>query len=124
MLGFFAKARILLLDDDAAMQRLVSTLLKRDGYHVTVVDSGRKAMDAIKKTKFDVVLLDLMMPTEGGMTVIKDLREQNAALLKRVIVLTATPAAVTQTLQKDVFAIVRKPFQHAELIDTVKRALS
>ena len=121
MLPVFAKGRVLLLDDDASIQRLVSTLLKRDGYRVTVVDSGRAAIEALKKKKFDVFLLDIMMPHEGGMTVIRHLREHAAGELKRVILLTATPTAVLKSVDKDVFAIISKPFVAEELIETVRR---
>src|SRR4051812_24802145 len=122
MLSIFAKGRVLLLDDDPAIQRLVSTLLKRGGYHVTVVNSGRAAIDALMKKKFDVLLLDIMMPHEGGMTVIKHLREHAIDHMKRVIILTATPAAVLKSVEGDVFATVRKPFNAEELIDAVRRA--
>jgi CheY-like chemotaxis protein len=115
------KARVLVLDDDESMQRLVSTLLKREGYRVTGVDNGLQAIDALKKTKFDVILLDLMMPTEGGMTVIRHLRAHDPAVLERVIVLTATADAVLRTIENDVFAIVRKPFEATALIEAVKR---
>ena len=121
MLPILSKGRVLVLDDDAAMQRLVTTLLRREGYGVTIVDSGRKAIEALKKKRFDVFLLDLMMPTEGGMTVIRHLREHDEAALKRVILFTATPAPVLKTVQKDVGAVVRKPFEAADLIDAVKR---
>jgi CheY-like chemotaxis protein len=113
--------RILLLDDDASMQRLVSTLLRREGFRVTVVGKGLDAIEALKRTKFQAILLDLMMPHEGGMTVIRHLRETNAAMLQRVIILTATPAAVLKSVEKDVFAVVRKPFDPPELVDAVKR---
>jgi CheY-like chemotaxis protein len=121
MFPLMSKGRVLVLDDDASIQRLVSTLLKRAGYRVTVVSSGRAAIEALKKKPFDVMLLDIMMPHEGGMTVMKHLKEHAAAELKRVIVLTATPAAVLKTVEKDVFAIVRKPFVAEELMDTVRR---
>lgn len=121
MLPILSRGRVLVLDDDAAIRRLVSTLLKREGYRVTVVDSGLGAIDALKKTDFDVILLDLMMPTEGGMTVIKHLREHNRDLLKRVILLTATPAAVLKSMHTEVFSIIRKPFEHGELINTVRQ---
>ena len=124
MLSILSKGRVLVLDDDASMRRLVSTLLKREGYRVTVVESGLDAIDALAKKDFDAILLDLMMPTEGGMTVIKHLREHNRDLLKRVVLLTATPAAVLTGMQTEVFAIVRKPFEHGELIDTVRRVVA
>jgi CheY-like chemotaxis protein len=122
MLGIRKKARVLLLDDDASLQRLVSTLLEREGYRVTVVDNGLRAIDALKKTKFNVIILDLMMPHEGGMTVIRHIREHDPDLLKRVILLTAAPAAVSKSVESDVFALVPKPFEAAVLIETVKRA--
>jgi len=115
------KPRVLILDDDLSMQKLVSTLLKRDGYRVDVVSSGRKAIEAIGRQTYAAILLDLMMPTEGGMTVIRHLREKNPEMLQRVIVLTATPASVVNKMASDVFAIVQKPFQAEELSAAVKR---
>lgn len=118
-----SKGRILMLDDDPSIQRLVSTLLKREGYRVTVVNSGRAAIEALEKKAFDVLLLDIMMPYEGGMTVIKHLREHAKDKLKRVILLTATPTSVLKSVESDVFAIVRKPFVAEELVETVGRAV-
>jgi len=48
------------------MQRLVSTLLKREGYRVDAFLTGRDALRAMEKTDYHVLLLDLMMPHEGG----------------------------------------------------------
>jgi DNA-binding response OmpR family regulator len=118
---FSRKPRVLVLDDDLSMQKLVSALLRRDGYRVDTVNSGRKAIEAIAKTNYGAVLLDLMMPTEGGMTVIRHLREKNPELLKRVIILTATPESVVKKMASDVFAIVQKPFQAEDLSAAVKR---
>ena len=115
------KPHLLVLDDDVAMQKLVSMLLKRDGYRVDVVGDGRKAIRSIDETEYAAVLLDLMMPTEGGMTVIKHLREEKPAMLRKVIVLTATPGSVLKGIAKEVFAVVSKPFQADELLATVRR---
>ena len=113
--------RVLLLDDDAAIQRLVSALLKRAGFRVEAVDRGSLAIDALKDGAYDAILLDLMMPTEGGLTVVKHLRKENPALLKRVILLTATPDSVLKNLEQDIAGIVRKPFTREELLGAVKR---
>lgn len=115
------KPRVLVLDDDLSMQKLVSTLLKREGHRVDVVSSGRKAIEAIGKHEYAAILLDLMMPTEGGMTVIRHLREKSPEKLKRVIVLTGTPESLVKSMASDVFAIVQKPFIAADLTATVKR---
>jgi CheY-like chemotaxis protein len=113
--------RVLLLDDDAAMQRLVSTLLKRAGFRVVAVDRGSLAIEALKKGVYDAILLDLMMPTEGGVTVVKHLRKENPAILARVLLLTATPDSVLKSLEGDVAGVVRKPFTREELVGAVKR---
>jgi len=113
--------RVLLLDDDAAIQRLVSTLLKRAGFRVVVVSRGSKAIEELAGGAYDVILLDLKMPTEGGVTVVKHIREQTPALLKRVLLLTATPESVLKNIERDIAGVVRKPFTTAELVDAVKR---
>lgn len=120
--GLKKKPRVLVLDDDVAMQKLVSMILKREGLRVDVVGSGRKAIEAIDGSNaYAAILLDLMMPTEGGMTVIGHVRERKPALLQRIIVLTATPDAVLTGISKEVFAVVKKPFEASELVAAVKR---
>ena len=121
MFPMFRKKRVFLLDDDAAMQRLVTTLLRREGYRVDSVDSGDRAIEVLQKAKFDAILLDLMMPYAGGMTVIRHLRETNPDLLKRVILLTATSPSIIRSVESGIFAVVRKPFEPSELIEAVRR---
>lgn len=115
------KRRVLVLDDDPAMQRLVRHLLTRAGFRVDVVGRGNAAIDAIQSTPYNAVLLDLMMPVEGGMTVIKHLRTHKPEVLGRVILLTSTPDAVLRTIAGDVSGIVKKPFVAGELIAAVER---
>ena len=118
------KPRVLLLDDDAAMQRLVAALLRRDGYRVDVVGKGNQAIDALGRAKYDAIILDLMMPHEGGMTVIQHLRDKKPELLPRVLVLSATPQAVLKTMRLDLGGVVTKPFQERELLDAVGKLAS
>jgi DNA-binding response OmpR family regulator len=121
MFGFLkSKARVLVLDDDVSMQKLVAMLLRRDGLRVDVVDHGKDAIKAIGKEKYDAILLDLMMPHEGGMTVIRHLRETSPDVLQRVILLTATPEAVLKGIAREVAGVVRKPFKPDELVSTVR----
>ena len=117
------KGRVLLLDDDVAIQRLVAMLLRRHGLRVDVVGKGNQAIEALSRDTYDAVLLDLMMPHEGGMTVIRHLREHAPAVLTRVILLTATPGSVVRSLAGDVAAIVHKPFEASELLATIDRVM-
>jgi len=103
------------------MQRLVSALLKRGGYRVDTFLTGREAIAAIERDGYDVLLLDLMMPHEGGHTVIKHLQAHNPTLLEHSLLVTASPEAVVGPLKKKVAGVVKKPFDSDELLGAVKR---
>ena len=112
---------MLLLDDDPSMQRLVSALLKRGGYRVDTFLTGREAIAALERGGYDVLLLDVMMPHEGGSTVIRHLLKNNPTLLDRALLVTASPEAVLGPLSRQVAGVVKKPFDSAELLGAVKR---
>jgi CheY-like chemotaxis protein len=121
MLRRLRRKRVLLLDDDPSMQRLVSTLLKRGGYRVDTFLTGREAIAAIERDEYDALLLDLMMPHEGGNTVIRHLQANKPTLLDRALLVTASPESVLAALAKDVAGVVKKPFDSDELLGAVKR---
>ena len=118
------KARILVLDDDSSLQKLLGALLRREGHRVDIVSSGTLALEKIAKQTYDALLLDVMTPTDGGFTVIHYLKKANPALLKRVVLLTASPDSVLRGVERDIFGIVHKPFDSADLIETVARVIS
>ncbi|HEX7830778.1 MAG TPA: response regulator [Thermoanaerobaculia bacterium] len=117
------KARLLVLDDDPSMQRLIAALLRKHGYRVDVVSSGSQALEHMQRTKYNALLLDLMTPTDGGMTVIRHLRESNPTMLQRVVIVTASPDSILKGIEGDVAAIVQKPFEQKTLIQTVDRVV-
>ena len=118
------KVRLLVLDDDLAMQRLIALLLGRHGYRVDVVSAGAQAIEKIKDTDYAALLLDLMTPTEGGLTVIRHLKEANPAMLSRVILVTGSPPSVLRSVEGDVAAIIQKPFAAEEMLETVQRIVA
>ncbi|MEA2339044.1 MAG: two-component system, OmpR family, response regulator TctD [Thermoanaerobaculia bacterium] len=117
---FKRRKRVLLLDDDPSMQRLVARILGNQGFRVDVFLTGSQAIAALKKEKYDVLLLDLMMPHEGGMTVIRHLRKNDPPVLKRSILLTASPDSLIDALSGEVKTVVQKPFEPQQLIDAVR----
>jgi CheY-like chemotaxis protein len=118
------RARLLVLDDDPSMQRLVSTVLKRRGHKVDLVSSGSQAIEKLATARYDALLLDVMTPTDGGLTVIRHLKEAQPELLKRIVLVTASPDSVLKAVAGDVFAIVRKPFDPDELVATIERLIA
>lgn len=117
-------ARLLVLDDDTSMQKLVGTLLRRAGFRVDVVSAGEQAIEKLGANEYSALLLDVMTPTEGGLTVIKHLKKTNPELLKRIVLVTASPDSVLKGVEQDVFAIVRKPFEASDLLSTLERLLA
>jgi DNA-binding response OmpR family regulator len=117
---FKRRKRVLLLDDDPSMHRLVARILGNDGFRVDVFLTGSQAIAALGKETYDVLLLDLMMPHEGGMTVIRHLRGKNPQMLKRSILLTASPDSLIDALSGEVSTVVQKPFEPKQLIDAVR----
>lgn len=118
------KARLLVLDDDTSMQKLVAALLRREGYAVDIVSSGSQAIEKIGRHKYDALLLDVMTPTDGGFTVIKHLKEADPSLLARVVLLTASPDSLLRGMKGDIYGVVRKPFESTKLVETVARVLA
>lgn len=118
----FGLKRILLLEDDTSMQKLVVKLLKPLRAKVEVLGNGRAVIAKVveKSERYDVLLLDLMMPHEGGLTVMRYLREHNPSLLRKVILLTGSGSGITDPWSPFVFAVVHKPFDGSVLVTTVR----
>ncbi|HUP62407.1 MAG TPA: response regulator [Thermoanaerobaculia bacterium] len=117
----FGRKRILLLEDDTAMQKLVAKLLRSLRVRVDLFGNGRAVIDRIATAgdRYDAFLLDLMMPHDGGLSVLRNLRDDHSALLGRVILLTGSGKGVTDSWSDLVFAVVHKPFDGAALLSTV-----
>jgi DNA-binding response OmpR family regulator len=116
------RQRVLLLDDDPSMQRLVSALLKKEGFRVDVVLTGREAIASMDSHPYDVVLLDLMMPHEGGITVIRELEGRGEKeKLSRVLILSGSSESVLAGIRSSVAGVVQKPFDPKDLVAAVRR---
>jgi len=109
---------VLVVDDDAAIRKLMLVALERLGLRCGSARDGVDALDAMERTRYAVVLLDLMMPRLDGKGVVEQLRQRGAAPCDRpvVIILTAFPEAEDPPLDGNiVHAVIRKPFDLHEL---------
>ncbi|HEU0131155.1 MAG TPA: response regulator transcription factor [Mycobacteriales bacterium] len=80
-------ARVLVVDDDPALREALTRALRLDGYDVTAVSNGLKALEAVATSAPDVLVLDLMMPVVGGLEVCRRLRAKGDRT--PILVLTA-----------------------------------
>jgi len=115
--------RVLVVDDDPALLRLLSMRLSAVGYEVAAVESGEKALAQIPMFQPHLVITDLRMDGMDGMALFDQIYRRSPAL--PVIILTAhgsIPAAVDAT-SRGVFGYLTKPFDSKELLEQVARAL-
>ncbi len=118
-----AKPRILLVDDDLSLLKLLAMRLQSSGYAVDAVESAEKALSAFSAHKPKLVITDLRMSGMDGMALFENIQAQNPSL--PVIILTAhgtIPDAVEAT-QRGVFGYITKPFDTQALLTTVDQAL-
>jgi len=116
--------RILLVDDDPGLLRLLSIRLKAAGYQVAAVESGHEALANLAAVRPDVVITDLRMDGMDGMALFDHIREQHPTL--PVIILTAhgsIPDAVAAT-KRGVFSFLTKPFDSSALMEQLDKALN
>ena len=116
--------RILIVDDDVAIQRLIKTVLQKDDCSCEVVADGEQAIHAIALQEPDVMLLDLMLPVLNGFQVLEILRTRFPHLLRETIVISAASTKVLQDIERyeaELAAVIRKPFDIGDLRDVVRR---
>jgi DNA-binding response OmpR family regulator len=115
-------ARILLVDDEQSIQTLLSYPLRKDGYEVVRATDGRDALARFAEERFDLVVLDVMLPRLDGLEVCRRLRARSAV---PIIMLTAKSEEIDKVLGLELGAddYITKPFSMREFRSRVKAAL-
>jgi DNA-binding response OmpR family regulator len=111
------RKRILIADDEPNIQTMVRMCLSTEGYDLEQVVDGRAAMDAIRRTPPDLLLLDLAMPVMDGNAVLRELQDQRAIPGIRVVVMTAHGSVRTavQAIRMGASDFLEKPFRPEDL---------
>src|SRR4029077_7013635 len=114
--------RILLVDDEQSIQTLLSYPLRKDGYQVTSAEDGQEALQRFAEARFDLVILDLMLPKLDGVEVCRQLRSRSQV---PIIMLTAKGSETDKVAGLEVGAddYITKPFSMREFRSRIKAAL-
>jgi two-component system OmpR family response regulator len=116
---------ILIVDDDPEIRELLKTYLERNEYRATTVADGRGMWTALEQGRVDLIVLDLMLPGEDGLTLCRNLRAHATVAKLPVIMLTARGEETDRIVGLEMGAddYLPKPFSPRELLARIKSVL-
>ena len=113
------RGKILMIDDEADLLKISSSILRRKGFSVATQTDARKALALLQQKQFDVILLDLLMPGMDGLAFLEqfDVRQRP----EEVIILTAYSdvQSAVETVKRGAYGYLAKPFDSAEVINRI-----
>ena len=117
--------KILVVDDEPKIRQFIQEVLELQDYEVLTAASGPDALQQLKRTRADLILMDLMMPVMDGYEVYHLLRENPATKDVPVIIVTAKEERKDRQLglEGPTYNYLMKPFQIEELLDKVREVL-
>jgi two-component system response regulator AtoC len=115
-------AKVLVIDDEANLRKVLAAMLRRDGFDVTVAENGEQGLAEFHKNGADIVVTDLVMPKVGGMEVLGTVRAANPDVPVIIITAHGTVDSAVDAIKAGAFDYITKPFDQAELSSVVAKA--
>lgn len=115
---------VLIIDDDAEVRDMLSSILEDEGYSVEAVDNGKQATKACEKLPFDVALVDINLPDIKGTELLHKLKQLQPKMVK--IIVTGNPSIenAVKALYEKADGFITKPFDPQELLDTIRKLIA
>jgi len=117
------KGNIHIVDDEPIIHEVLGDLLSSEGYAVVNSANGEEALEKHSSQKFDLILLDLLMPGMDGIEVLKLLKKREPRSIIIIITAYASVESAISAMKIGAFDYIQKPFKHDELLLTVERAI-
>jgi CheY-like chemotaxis protein/anti-sigma regulatory factor (Ser/Thr protein kinase) len=116
--------RILLAEDDRVTSHLLREILKRGGYSVASARDGAAALNRLRKSAFDLILLDVWMPRMNGLELLAKMRSEGVGTKAIVMTSDDTPATLLGAVREQAYHYVTKPVDAQALLALVGNALA
>ncbi len=116
-------ANILVVDDDRSMREFLDILLSKEGYNVSLADSGKSGCRALAKEHFDLVVTDIRMKDVNGIDVLKKAKEVNPDTMVIMISAFATADTAVEAMREGAYDYIPKPFKVREFKNIIKDTL-
>lgn len=117
------KQKVLVIDDDASLRRVLEYNLEEEGYAVQAAASGEEGLYLLGQTPFDLVITDMKMSGMDGLRVLKSIKEKSPETLVIIITAFGTVDIAVQAIKAGAYDYITKPFNREALKLTVKKAL-
>ncbi len=122
------KGKVLLIDDNEIVLRAIEKLLIKEGYELTVIDDGKKALEVIKNISFNLIITDLRMPDFDGIQTIEKIRQiqaESKSSLSKFMIITAYPDAdvFDKVSRLNIYRFMIKPFDKDIFLDAIEKCL-
>ncbi|NWF86526.1 response regulator [Candidatus Bathyarchaeota archaeon] len=115
--------RILIVDDDENIRKVIATILADEGYIVESVDTARKAIEATKKKFFNLSLIDIRLPDMEGIELLTKMRDTTPKMRKIIITGYPTLQNAIEAVNRGADAYILKPFDMEKVLETIKEQL-
>lgn len=117
------KIMIHIIDDEPIIHDVLGQLLQSEGYQVEISASGEEALAKFPHQKFDLTLLDLLMPGMDGLEVLRQIKRVNPESVVIIITAYASVESALTAMKMGAYDYIQKPFKNDELLMTISRAL-
>lgn len=121
--NFSAKGRLLIIDDESELREILFSLLEDSASEIHQASNGLEGIELLRSLKFDAVLSDEKMPKKSGLEVLKWMRENNLHIPFIIHTGYGQKDMIQEARRLGVYAFVDKPWNEAQLIQTVQNAL-
>jgi two-component system response regulator PilR (NtrC family) len=118
-----AQARLLVVDDERSMRELLSIVLRREGYDVSLAENGRMAIERLERGRFDLLISDIKMPDMSGVDVLREAKRIDSDIVGIMITAFAAADTAIEAMRLGAHDYLSKPFDVDELKIKVRNAL-
>jgi len=117
------KGKILVVDDDENIRKVLQTILEDEGYMVDIAENGEKAIDKTKSDFYNLALIDVRLPDMEGTELLSKMRDTTPKMRKVIITGYPTLQNAIAAVNKGADAYIVKPFEVEKVLQTIKEQL-
>ena len=115
--------KVLVVDDEKQIQNVLAKILKKKDYQVKTVGDGMEALKAFKKERFDIVLLDIMMPKLDGIQTLRKIKAQFPKTIVMMLTAYGSVATAREAMQLGAYDYITKPFDMNFIYEVLEESL-